>query len=41
MAKLKPCPFCGGTNIHVEYEIDDFGNEIDHRIAIGYGMQRV
>ena len=24
---LKPCPFCGGTNIHVEYEQDDFGNE--------------
>ena len=27
MEGLKPCPFCGGTNIHVEYEIDDFGNE--------------
>ena len=27
MSDLKPCPFCGGTNIHVESEIDDFGNE--------------
>lgn len=27
MEKLKPCPFCGGKNIHVEYEVDDYGYE--------------
>ena len=27
MADLRPCPFCGGTNIHIEYETDDYGNE--------------
>lgn len=28
MSKFKPCPFCGGTNIHVDFD--------DYNISIAY-----
>lgn len=36
MSKLKPCPFCGGHDVHAEEQINDYTNTVDFGAIICY-----